>query len=421
MKMIDFYKSILNAGAMAADEQGLISAHVAEMTLPISVGEKRLVLPLTHHVANPNKSDIVIFHPLAENILRGESDVMAKFRTNVNLKLNMVVQDLIVQLIALSGSNRQLKPEMLGLLSRVSDADDTMIENYRSLFKAMPFGNSEKCVVHIFIKKNAQLEGKTHRRGAIVSFPLYEELLTAKNTVYGVKMRKKDIANLKEILEGIFPGIEEKDRWSRPSQSDTCPTLDALLRACLALGSCVNSIVEDFEEELVGVDVLRYDGDWVESAQNLAQFDAEVRMLPMQAGNDGTVAGNTAAAPATAQTTAAQHLQTPNPTPSGLQAWDPNAGRQSHYGGMYTPQQQAAQMPNPNAAPRVAHTQSGLVDFAASMQNNPQLMPPTPNWGNGYGGNNGYGQSQPRQRVPSWERNDYGGGYGNNNNGYGYR
>lgn len=408
MKMIDFYKSILNAGAMVADADGMVSAMVASTSIPISVGEKRLVIPLRQHVANPDKSHIVLFHPLTENILRGESDVMSKFRTNINLKLNMVIKEIIAQLVALSGSNRELKPEHVDLLSVIKDADEKMLENYGALFAAMPMGDVEKCMLHIFIKKNAVIAGKTHRRGAIVSFPLYEELKTAKNSVYGVNMRKKDVANLKAILEGIFPGLDEKDRYSRASYSDSCPTLDALLNAVLGLGSCINAVVENFEAELTNVSNMRYDGDWVEALPNLSQFDGEVRMLPMQAGNEGEVAGGQAPAGSPAPNQAPPVLETPKP---GLAQWDPNPGRSQHYGGMREPQYQPTQYQDPNAPPREVRTNTGLIDYAATLRNNPNLAP---RQNRGWGNDSGWGgRPQERQRVPSWERNSYGdSGYG---------
>lgn len=418
MKLLDFYKSIISAGSMIADSQGMISACVQSTTIPVNVGEKRLVLPLKEHIANPDKREIVIFHPLTENILRSfESDVMIKYRNNINIRINMVMQDLLIQLVALSGSSRQLKPSHLELLSKISDADDTMIDNYRSLFKAMPLGNGDKCITHIFIKKNAILGGKTHRRGAIVSFPLYEELVKAKGSVYGVKMRKKDIANLIALLEAVFPGIEEKDKYSRASFSDTCPTLDALLNAVVGLAGCVNCILDDFGSEITGADELRYEDDWVDALQNLSQFDAEVRLLPMQAGNDGS--HTAAVAPGTVPPLAAAPVAAPplvNVNPAMPQAprveqWNPNGNRPVQYGGMHDPQQQPQQLINPNAPARVVRSESGLVDYVATVQNNPQLFPqtnPPPGWG--------------MQRAPvrqaSWERNDPGygnsGGYGNN-------
>lgn len=367
MKILEFYKSILTLGCLSADEQGLISAQLNGSQVPFMVDSKRMVLPTREHLANPNKKDIVIFHPLSENLLRGESDVMAKYRSAINIRLNYAIHTLILELTVLTlspGTHSRLKPDQYELLSLLKDADDKTLDAYRNLFKAMPLGNVEKCFVHFFMKKNAMIAGKNHRRGAIVTFPLYEELCKEGTTAFGVKLRKKDHASIKAVLEYLFPKIAEKDTYSRGSLSDTAPTLDALLQGVLGIGSHVNAMVDDYEAVMDDIKALRYDDEWVSVLDNLGQFTNELRLLPMQAGNEGSLEqSNQAPAQKSLTNVAAPAAHMPAPAPAPVY--------QTLAGPMAS---------NPNA-PVVVKTADGKLDFGATLRNNPQMLPAGPAYG----------------------------------------
>lgn len=399
MKIADFYKSILTVGSMVADDNGLISARVDTASVPILVGGKRLVLPTKEHISNPDKSEIVLFHPLSENILRGESDVMAKFRNTTNIRLNYVLGVLLTEIITLSTSPKMmvgLDPDRLELLTIFKDADEKTLPMFHNLLKAMGQGNIEKCFVHFFIKKGATIHGKSHRRGAIATFPLYEELSKNESGAYGVKIRKKDHASLIAALEYILPNIGTKDAYSRGSLSDYAPTLDALLLGVLGIASHLNSIIEKYNDVLENIRSLSYADDWVPMLDNMNLFVNELRLLPMQSGNEGTTERQMAAEQAIRNVTPAPVVQQIPYTQPGV-----------NY-----PYQQ------PPAPPPVTVTASGKLDFNSIIRANPHMQqsmqpqyaprPMAPNgrssdptWAtnsNTYG-NNGYAFPQPGYRI----------------------
>ena len=363
MKIVDFYKSILTLGCLTADETGLISAEMESTKVPLMLDSKRIVLPTRENMANPDKSGIVLFHPLAENIMRGESDVMAKFRSAVNIKLNFTIGTILQEIVVLAtspGMHHKLKSDQFDFLVLLKEADEKTITSLQQVIKSMSIGNTDKCFVHFYIKKNAIVSGKNHRRGAIVTFPLYEELCKSDTLVYGVKMRKKDHAALKAMLMYIFPKIDEKDTYSRGSLSDTAPTLDALLLGVLGVASHINSMVENFEAVIEDLSEFRYEDDWVAEIDNLAQFTNELRLIPMQAGNEGGVA-------APAQPT--PHLQNvAAPTaPAPYQSLTALNNNQN----AYLPPPQMHQ----NSGPAIVKTNAGTIDFAATLRSNPQYAP----------------------------------------------
>jgi hypothetical protein len=385
--ILSFYNHILPVASLTSDVEGNVSATMGKAKRPFTCGGKRMVLPTREVQANPDKSNIVIFHPLQENVLRGESDVMQQYRSAINLTLNMRLLELFGHLIELASSTAQhgrLKPGHLALMSILQDADQKTFDSYDALRNAMPPGDSEKAVTHIFIKKNASVGGRNYRRGAIVSFPLYEEL-TKENTttVFGVKLRKKDHAAFVQLLELVFPGIEEKNSYSRGSSSDMAPTLDALLKAVMALAGQINGLIDQFEDVLSDLTDLRYEDDWVEEASNLDNFSNELRLLPPQVGNEGSL-DRPGGQPGVQQVT----------TAPGTVAMPANLLPQPQW-----------QMPGV-AHPSAVVNEKGMVDMAALMQQNPALNVMAPGvgtmFGQGYGMNMPTGTAALRQNGPTW-------------------
>lgn len=405
-KLLEFYKHILDAGCMIVDDAGMISAKIGNATTPQSVGNKRLVLPTKEYMAKQDKSDVVMFHPMHENIMRGESEVMAKFRNNANLKLNYSLQTLLGHLLVIASStglHSQLKPGQFELISILKNVDEKTNDSYKALVKAMPLGNIDKCFVHIFIRKSAVVGGKNHRRGAMVLFPLYEELVKSieKNEpiIYGVKMRKRDVLVFKNVLDYLFPGIATPDAYSRGSMSDTAPTLDCLLQAVMSLASGINAIVDDYGDIQESLKELRYEDEWVSELNDLEQYAIDLRLTPPQQGNEGSTC---AAAPAQFTPAAIQNVAAPAMT-APMQYHQPPMGYAQP--GMYG-QQPMPQMPT---GPVVVTTANGKVDFAESIRRSPQLAAATAmSMPGAYGGQ--YQPAPPpgplanRQSVPAFAR-----------------
>lgn len=423
MKMLDFYRAVLSAGGLVANDEGYVSARFDDDTIPFMVRiidetgaahSKRLVLPMKQHVSNGDKSQIVLFHPLSENILRGESEVMAKFRQAVNVRLNFALASLVDELLTLATSpamHSRLRPDQLELMSILKDADAKTLEAWQALTKAMPFtsNDSEKRFAHLYIKKNGLISGKRHLRVAIISFPFYDELKKADRTVYGVKLRKKDHEMLVAMVEHLLPNLDKPGFYNRGSVSDTSPTLEALLLGVLGVASHINSFVEEYGELLPNLQSLQYDDSWVEALQNVDQFRGEIRMLPMQTGNEGATDRQEAqreAAPAL--TNVSMAAPAPQLGQPRTVAMPPPAAPVAHH---HAHAMAMPPMMAPSHGPQVGElvrSASGGIDLAATMQRmNPQMQQ---QFGNpAYGGYPMMPSSGPEalrdpRSIPAYER-----------------
>lgn len=317
-KLLDLYRSLISVADWKADDTGMVSEAIGKCP-PVLIDNKRLVLPLKEQLTVGDWSERVAFHPLYENILRpNESEVLERFRTGINARFNRVIGLLAYRLMVIASSTAEhpkLNPDQHEFLTHVKNADAATVDVLVKLMKAMPEGQTQRRFVHIFLRKGATLNGVKHARVAVVHFPLYEALKKAEdNTVWDIKLRKKDVATLISLFEYLFPKIATPEAYNRASDSTQAPFLDALMKAVLALADPINTTVDLFLNQLDNeTDHYMYDDAWVEAFQNIDSLTIDAKLIPMQEGNRAASTESTAAAPA----------QPATPAPAPGQAWSP--------------------------------------------------------------------------------------------------
>lgn len=376
MKILDLYKSILKAAGLVVTEDGFIKMQLGDSSKPAIVKGKSLVLPTTEHLKNPDWSNRVAFHPMFENILRPESDVMALYRQAANIRVNVVTGTLAMYLLRLATSPAEhaaLSPDQSEFLSLLKNADEKTVGVLKKLLDAAPVSKPQQSFVHIFLKKTGLVDGKRFSRVGVVVFPLYQELVKAAKTneVFGVKMRVKDREALILLLEYIFTGIATDGAYSRGSNCSVAPSIDVMMMTIGGLAAALNPITELYGSVMDEADTedLMFQTDWAESFSNLALMVPQIRSIPMLAGNDGD------SVPAKPIPEAAPVHQVP-PQQQQFPAWSTQAPAQAA--------NQYAAPPPQVAAPSTA--QSGSIDLEsfirnspaaqqAVMQNGPQYLP----------------------------------------------
>lgn len=389
MKLLDLYKALLKTASFTVTEDNFVSRLLPDgKVIPATIKGKRLVLPTQEHLANP--MDKVVFHPLSENILRGESAVLEEFRSSLNIKLNVTIGMVAYQLLRIAtstGTHAKLTPDQSEFLSKVKHADEKTLEVFRKLMKAMDLTQSQKAFVSIYLKRGGLVHGKKHGRVGVVSFPLYDELAKGGHEIYGVKLRVKDIDSLKALFEYMIPNIGKKEAHNRGSDSDVAPYLDSLMKAFMTVAGPLNDLVELFHNQLddpkegddedgpTVSETLRFEDSWVESFDNLATMVPEIRLIPVQAGGEGAPS-KTAATPAPHAT----HAPAASPLPAALmnpQGFQPQPAQPWPSAPVHAPQ-------------GPVKTARGGLDFDSVLRSNPALAAAT----GGYPQGGGFPQQQ---------------------------
>lgn len=314
MKLLDIYKSMMQTAGLFVTEDHLVSCRLTDdVVLPVTIKGKRVALPSSTILARPDKSDIIIFHPLMESVRPGESEVLEKYRKLLMMRFNEVAGVIGLKLLNISASiaeHQNLSPDQSEFLTKVKDVDDKTIATFEKVLDAMPAEQVAKRILTLFLKKTGSVAGKRYKRVGVVSFPLYDELKKAptvtvkpavkkgdKDTktteydIYGVKCRAKDRDAILALMEYIFPNIQETGSYNRGSDSDVASNIDALMQASLAVIDALNSVTETFSDVFnknEDASSLLIDCEWQEAFMNLGALLNEIRSVPMQAGNEGS-------------------------------------------------------------------------------------------------------------------------------------
>lgn len=379
MSIIDLYKDILSTANLIADKDDNISASSRGVTIPFTINGKRLVLPTRQQLKNPDWSNRISFHPLNENIMGEESEVIDKFRNAINVRLNMVIGFLMTELLGIVTSveiHKDLSPDQSELLTKIKDADSKTIDALTSILTNIFKDDKDKRIVHLFIKRGGTVGASRFTKATIVTFPLYKELKTKEKQVYGVTLRNRDKEAIISLLEYIIPGIDVDNMFSTGSLSDIAPSLESLMKALMKIASRTNIVAKDYAQFMAddAKDYI-YSDTWVEYINNLSQLEGEIRSIPMLPGNDGKKN---------------QPFVPPLPEQQTLRVAPPVTG---YVGPLDVPThppynqtfiQPTQSYPAPVVAPPnqqlnvgpkgQVFTENGGIDFAATVRNNPSLV-----------------------------------------------
>lgn len=281
-ELVSFYGAILEtAGLHIVD--GVVHQHLPDDgDVPVTVSKKTLVLPTDHWLGETDIQNIQYFHPISENVIRKESTVFKFIRRLVVINSTSVILELMQDLIHIlsnKDTHSTLDPiTQLPLLRCAPEADKDFSEKFEKIIdKIDPTG--ETAFLSAVILRGKSLKDKDYTRIAKISFPLLHALENPEgNQVFGVKLRKKDISGLINLIYYILPDLKsDSEFYSTGSRSGVAPSLHALLSSYAKLIQAVNVVKRAFGKDEIAL-------AWLDDLTNLADFKGLIPKLP---GNDG--------------------------------------------------------------------------------------------------------------------------------------
>lgn len=310
MELSKLYQAILASLNVTADKDGLLSLdYGGNETFPATVEGKRLVLPTPEILKRGLGENLIAFHPLSENILRGESAVLKKTKAYVVTRLTQVLSDLFLGLIGIAVDHKRhskLSPDQKDLLTTMPDADEKTYQAVEKIFEAMQ-ANGRYKLLSIYLNRGGKLRMEKYARSAVVNFPILSEFENEDGTVYGVKCRKKDFAGLHKLFEFILPN-SDGSAYSYGSNDPEAPFFDALVHAFLNVANQLNKITLQFKKHLENANELLIDTSWAAS-ENL-NWKKYRGMIPVLEGNEGL-------------TTSEEMQETAQPEATSVRRFDP--------------------------------------------------------------------------------------------------
>lgn len=264
---------------------------------PFKIGDKRVVLPTSEHLRN-GEDNTLIYHPLSENITRGESDMIKSMRDQIMFKLTMVAVQLISELgrvAATDSEHARLDASSSKYLKAVSGMDARSYEFLKKIILRIG-PEPEKRLISISLRKGNK-DGVL--RSAMFKFPVLDELLTNEQELLGVKYpSKKARANLIALFEIVLGDEETRKGYDFGSKNMAAPYFDALMNGFSHVAEHLNKVTKQHKKLLGKVitedgqqggwlaDELTIDLSWTEAMGDLAELR---RIVPPQEGNEGAI------------------------------------------------------------------------------------------------------------------------------------
>lgn len=364
--LLNVYQAMVESAGCEV-EDGLISQVLAGDSEPVMINGKRAALPTSQLMAQSDRSNLHIIHPLAEHLTRVNlTPDVEKLVGLMNTRLDFVFSDIAYQLLVIAASpteQAKLNPVQNEFLSAVPNATEDTVKAFMKLLDYKPVDGVYKTMVSMFIKRNGTYKEKTYKRVAVVYFPLYEELKNGKKKIMNTQISEKDRLTILALLEYMIPGIADIEAYNYGSSSDVAPIMDAVVHGFAGLTGSVNQLVDTFKNILEDADKLRIRDDWMDKFDDLSWVAKEVRKIPRQgqATEPDVEGGITSGQPTPA--VAQQTERKPLPWESA-----PTPQPQQGYGQPTQPQQQT-NVVNSN----------GRLNFGALMRSRPdQYQQPSP-------------------------------------------
>ena len=281
-ELVNFYASVLETAGLTIVD-GVVHQHLPdEGDVPVTVSKKTLVLPTDHWLGETDIHAIQFFHPIAENVIRKESVVFKFLRRLIVISTTSAILETMSSLLHVL-CNKDTHSTLdaitqLPLLRCAPDADKDLFDKFEKIIdKIDPTGDN--AFMNVVILRGKRLKDKDYTRIAKVTFPLLKALEeTENNQVFGVKLRKKDIAALTKLIHYVLPELSNDDEfYSTGSRSGVAPSFHALLGTYAKFIQALNSIKRAFGQDEIAL-------NWLDELNDFGSFKGLIPKLP---GNDG--------------------------------------------------------------------------------------------------------------------------------------
>lgn len=259
---------------------------------PFMIGKKRVVLPTTEHLRS-DSDNVIIYHPLSENITRSESDMIKAMRDTIMFKLAVTSAGLLKELgrvAATESEHKRLDASSSAYLKAMRDMDEKSYDYLEKIL--MKVGHEpEKRLISISLRKGDKSDGVL--RSCRFKFPIFEALLEDDKELLGSKYPSKKVrANMIALFELVFGDEETRAGFDFGSKNMTAPYFHSLMMGFGKVATHLNAIVKK-HKKLLGnelVEELTIDTSWEEGMDDLPALRKKV---PPQEGNEGAIVVST--------------------------------------------------------------------------------------------------------------------------------
>lgn len=294
--LVQNYKRALESTGAVEDTDGLLyftyldEDNVLQKT-PLTVVDKPLVLPHKENLVSSRLEEVVLFHPLSESVIRGESEVLQRLRVLFGVRFKTVVSTLagwMVDQAVDPKAAKRFSPKQKAFFDILADSTTNTATALRKIIEAGFGGDPSHSMLNVYLRRTgATYEGQKVTRAAVVSFPFMEakETKNKKQVWCGVEVSQKDMRMITALFEYLIPGCEDpREAYNAGSNDTQAPYFDCLIHTFAKLMENLNYIIDLLGDKFEAGKHLRTDLSWVQEFEPLSQYRGQIPPMPY---NDG--------------------------------------------------------------------------------------------------------------------------------------
>ena len=295
-----FYGEVLTSIGATTDKAGYTSIITNEGLVPLSSAGKRLVLPYpdqlgdtTELVDGKVKVTKIIYNPLNEDVIKGDSSSLTRTKDLATIKLGNSIAIAGALLLRVAANEKlQAKTPMtvnkfLGTLKDVGKpnrkriVDDKSVALWDKLYP-LSIQSTNPNMVTIFIKKVGLHDKVKYNRLTTIKYNWLKELPLDGGDMFGVKLRDVDSRIFRLILNYI---VGDGTGKTVVGSNDTIsPGFISMYTAYLTIINKCNRIIKSLryvDEELYDNGIVKT-GIKVNDLDDLSSLAPELNMLPSE-------------------------------------------------------------------------------------------------------------------------------------------
>lgn len=285
-----YAKFLANLGIMT-DANGVTYVQEGGTWLPMTMSQRRLVLPTEDWLRDPNWDATIPFHPFSEHLQKGKSVVLEKTTRAVNLRLNQIISQLMLTKIKFAAdteSHAAASAEQKEFLRLLPDINaKTTFNDFKKFIMGHVDGSAEKSFISIYLKRGGELAGTAYSRTAIVTSPARKAAGSAEPVIFDYKFSsKRNRDYLLILLDEILPKLQTDVGYSVGSNAPIAPYFVTLATAYQDIMTDLNRQLEIFKDINPDLGALIADMSWMEIVDNSKDALSQIRALRDNTGSD---------------------------------------------------------------------------------------------------------------------------------------
>ena len=275
--LLDFYKGILSFSSMRVNDRGFIECVLMDSSTICTINGKNLIFPTDERLKHFDFEKEIIFHPMTESIVRGESEIQEKLRDSFLSKANISIYFLFLKLLEIAKDPARhvtLDPDQAEMLAIVKNVDQKCYDNFMSLGLSVLKGRMvDYRFVDMRLKRSGRYKDKQVDKLGVVFFPFFEKM-QHKDVA---KLRVRDVEVVKSLYNYVF-NMKDEDAYNRPCHgTGTPPYLTSYLYAGAALATPINDAYDRFKNTFTGEEQSLmasyiFDLEWYDQLTNIEKI-----------------------------------------------------------------------------------------------------------------------------------------------------